>query len=97
MTLQDNVTLLDPFIHTKQDREKTLYFDFIRGNSTTEREKVKIDQTFCTLVSVGGQYLEKKAFEMVLKKVDEIRRIFRIKLLKIYIINNYNYLLNFNH
>ena len=84
MTLQDNVTLLDPFIHTKQDREKTLYFDFIRGNSTTEREKVKIDETFCTLVSVGGQFLEKKAFEMVLKKIDEIRRIFRINILEIY-------------
>ena len=84
MTLQDNLTLLDPFIHTKQDNEKVESFDFIRGNSTTEREKVKIDQTFCTLVSVGGQFLEKKAFEMVLKKIDEIRRIFRINILEIY-------------
>ena len=84
MTLQDNLTLLDPFIHTKQDREKIESFDFIRGNSTTEREKVKIDQTFCTLVTVGGQFLDKKAFEMVLKKIDEIRRIFRINILEIY-------------
>ena len=83
MTLQDNVTLLDPFTHTYQDRDKIKNFDFIRGNSTTEREKVMIDQTFCTLVTVGGQFLEKEAFEMVLKKVDEIRRIFRIKILKI--------------
>ena len=53
-------------------------------NSTTEREKVKIDETFCTLVTVGGQFLEKKAFEMVLKKIDEIRRIFRIQILEIF-------------
>ena len=83
MTLQDNVTLLDPFTFTKQDYVKIENFDFIKGNSTTEREKVKIDETFCTAVTVGGQFLEKEAFEMVLKKVDEIRRIFRIKILKI--------------
>ena len=77
MTLQDNLTLLDPFIKTRKDREKVESFDFIRGNSTTEREKVKIDQTFCTLVTVGGQFLDKKAFEMVLKKIDEIRKIIR--------------------
>ena len=88
MTLQDNVTLLDPFIHTKQDKEKIEGFDFIGGNSTTERDKVKIDETFCTLVTVGGQFLEKKAFEMVRKKIDEIRRIFRINILEIY---NFNY------
>ena len=84
MTLQDNLTLLDPFIKTRKDREKVESFDFIRGNSTTEREKIKIDETFCTLITVGGQFLEKNTFEKVLKKVDEIRRIFRIKLLKIY-------------
>ena len=78
MTLQDNVTLLDPFVHTKHDREKIKDFDFIGGNSTTETERVTIDQTFCTLVSVGGHFLLKKAFEMVLKKIDEIRRIIRV-------------------
>ena len=77
MTLEDNVTLLDPFTHTDQDWDRIWDFDFIRGNSTTEREKVKIDETFCTAVTVGGQFLEKEAFEMVLNKVDEIRRIFR--------------------
>ena len=87
MTLQDNLTLLEPFIHTKKDREKVESFDFIRGNSTTEREKVKIDQTFCTLVTVGGKFLEKRAFKKVLKKIDEIRRIFRIKITKIYHFN----------
>ena len=84
MTLQDNVTLLDPFTHTKQDYDQIGNFDFIGGNSTTETEKVRIDETFCTLVTVGGQFLEKKAFEMVLKKVDEIRRIFRINILEVY-------------
>ena len=77
MTLKGEVTLLDPFTHTKQDFDKIYWFDFIIASSTTEREKVKIDQTFCTLVTVGGQFLEKRRFEKVLKKVDEIRRIFR--------------------
>ena len=77
MTLEDEVSLLDPFTHTKQDRDKIWNFDFIREDSTTERERVMIDQTFCTLVTVGGQFLEKRRFEKVLKKVDEIRRIFR--------------------
>ena len=84
MTLNDDVTLLDQFTHTKQDREKIMNFDFIGGNSTTERDKVMIDEHFCVLVTVGGKFLEKTTFEMVLKKVDEIRRIFRINILEIY-------------
>ena len=90
MTLQDNVTLLDPFIHTKQNREKIEGFDFIGENSTTETERVTIDETYCTLITVGGKFLEKKAFEMVLKKVDEIRRIFRI----LQICNQYSIFIN---
>ena len=78
MTLEDEVSLLDPFTHTKQDSDKIYWFDFIIPSSTTEREKVKIDQTFCTLVTVGGQFLEKKAFKMVLNKIDEIRKIIRV-------------------
>ena len=77
MTLEEEVFLLDPFTHTKQDYEKIWNFDFIRGDSTTEREKIIFDQTFCTLVTVGGQFLEKKAFKMVLNKIDEIRKIIR--------------------
>ena len=65
MTLEDNVTLLDPFAHTEQN------FDFIRKNTATER--VGIVETFCTLVTVRGKYLEKKTFKKVLKKIDEIR------------------------
>ena len=75
MTLEDEVNLLDPFTYTEQDREKIKYFDFIRVKSTTEREKVMIDQTLCTLVAVGGNFLEKNAFKKVLKKIDEIRKL----------------------
>ena len=72
MTLENNVTLLDPFTHTKQDREKIKNFDFLRQQSAPE--KVIIIETFCTLVTVGGKYLERKTFKKVLKKIDEIRR-----------------------
>ena len=75
MTLKDEVTLLDPFTHTKQDREKIMNFDFIKENSTTEREKIMIDESFCTLIAVGGKFLEKIYFKKVLKKIDEIRKI----------------------
>ena len=77
MALEGEVTpskVLDPFTHTKQDWNKIINFNFIRENSTTDREKVAIEETFCTLVAVGGKYLEKKAFKMVLKKIDEIRK-----------------------
>ena len=78
MTLEDNVTLLDPFTHTKQDREKIMYFNFYRETSITAREKVRIVETYSTLVTVSGKYLEKYTFKKVLKKIDEIRRIIRI-------------------
>ena len=78
MTLEGEVNLLDPFTHTKQNHEKIMNFDFVRENSTTEREKVRIDETFCTLVGVGGKFLEKKTFKKVMKKIDEIRKIIRI-------------------
>ena len=81
MTLEDEVNLLDPFTYTEQDREKILYFDFIR-------EKVMIDQTFCTLVVVSGKFLEKGNFQKVLKKIDKIRRIIRMKTLQIIIMIN---------
>ena len=78
MTLGDVVTLLDPFTHTQQDREKIMNFDFIGGKSSAEREKVMIDQTFCTLVVVGEKFLEKNAFKKVLKKIDAIRKIISV-------------------
>ena len=83
MTLEDNITLLDPFTHTEQDRENIRNFDFIREQSATER--VTIVETFCTLVTVWGKYLEKNTFNKVLTKIDEIRKIIRIKSLEIYI------------
>ena len=81
MTLGDVVNLLDPFTHTQQDREKIMNFDFIGGKSSAEREKVMIDQTFCTLVVVGEKFLEKNAFKKVLKKIDAIRKIISIIIL----------------
>ena len=83
MTLEDEITLLDPFFHTEQDRKKIKDFDFIGGKSTTEREKIQIDQTFCTLVIVGGKFLEERTFKKVLQKIDRIRRKIRINIIKI--------------
>ena len=83
MTLEDEVSLLDPFTHTQQNSDEIWNFDFIGGKSTTEREKVMIDQTFCTLVVVSGKFLEKGNFQKVLKKIDKIRRIIRMKTLQI--------------
>ena len=77
MTLHEEVSLLDPFTHTEQDHEKIMNFDFIKYNSSKKREKVLIDQTFCTLITVGGKFLEKKTFKKVLQKIDEIRKIIR--------------------
>ena len=81
MTLEDNITLLDPFTHTEQDREKITNFDFLREQSAPE--KVTIVENFCTLVTVGGKYLEKQTFSKVMKKIDEIRKMIRIKSLHI--------------
>ena len=88
MTLEDEVSLLGPFTHTQQEWWKIFTFDFIGGKSTTEREKVMIDQTFCTLVVVSGKFLEKGNFQKVLKKIDKIRRIIRMKGLQIKIMIN---------
>ena len=79
MTLQGEVSLLDPFTHTKQDREKIKNFDFIRENSTREREKAMIDETFYTLVALDGKFLEENTFKKVLKKIDEIRKVIRAR------------------
>ena len=88
MTLEGEVSLLDPFTHKKQAPDKIWNFDFIGGKSSTEREKVMVDQTFCTLVVVDGKFLEKNAFKKVLKKIDKIRRIIRMKTLQIKIMIN---------
>ena len=84
LTLEDqgNVSLIDPFTHTEQESEKVRNFDFwVKSQNTKEREKVKIDETFCTLVTVGGKFLEKTNFKKVLKKIHQIRRKFREYLL----------------
>ena len=88
MTLEINITLFDPFTHREQDRDTIDDFDFIKDKPKTKSEKVRIEETFCTLVAVGGKYLEKKTFKKVLKKIDTIRRIIRIE---IHQICKYNY------
>ena len=88
MSLKDeeNVTLLDPFTHTQQDSDEIRNFDFwVERQKKEEREKVKIDETFCTVVTVGGQFLKKKIFQKVLRKIYKIRRRFREYLNKIYL------------
>ena len=77
MSLQDNLTLLDPFTHTQQKRDDVWNFDFIKNKKSKRKEKVHIDQSFCTLITVGGKFLEKKNFTNVLRKIDNIRRIIR--------------------
>ena len=81
MTLQDNVTILDPFTHTQQERDKMVVFDFFSEKPIEKREKIRIEESFCTLVAVGGDFLEKKALIQVQKKIDEIRIRFRILIL----------------
>ena len=78
MTLQDNVTILDPFTYTKQERDKMIDFYFFGEKPIEKREKNRIEESFCTLVAVGGDFLEKKALIKVQKKIDEIRIKFRI-------------------
>ena len=99
MTLDGEVTSLDPFTHTDEDRRKILNFNFVKKTvenlsfktkeeieeemeknrkTLLETEKISTDETFCTLVTVGGKFLEKKTFQQVFMKIDEIRRIFRV-------------------
>ena len=80
MTLDEgDVSILDPFTHIKDDRDKIQNFNFWEQRQKKENtEKVQIDETFCTLVTVGGKFLEKKTFDKVIKKIDDIRRIIRV-------------------
>ena len=82
MTLEGEVTLFDPFTHTEQDREKILNFNFYQEKQT---KRIAIEETFCTLVTVSGKYLEKNTFKTVFKKIYEIRRII-IDLVKAFIL-----------
>ena len=74
LTEKGNIGILNPFTHTKEDNEKIKNFDVL-GKSKGKKEKVKVvDGTHCTLVLVGGKYLQKIEFRKILKKVDEIRK-----------------------
>ena len=86
MTLEDNITLLDQFTHTKQDSEKIQNFDFVKEKSTA-KGRVSIEETFCTIVTVGGKYLHKKTLRKVMMKVDEIRKIIRNVLIILFYIH----------
>ena len=64
---------MDPYTHTTEDHLKIKNFDVL-GKSTENVEKVKVvEGTHCTLVMVGGKYLQKIEFRKVLKKIDKIR------------------------
>ena len=91
MTVDEgNVSQLDPFTHTKLDFEKIKIFDFLSENQKEkEIEKVRIEETFCTLVTVGGKFLETKTFKKVMRRIDEIRKIFR-KYITLNFICNYS-------
>ena len=95
MTIQNegNVSLLDPFAHTKQDHEKIKFFDFVGGERKEEKEKVMIEETHCMLVTVGGMFFEKNKYK-ILKKVEKIRKIIRkylIIFLHVYVKKKHKY------
>ena len=74
MTLDErNFTILEPFTHTEQDHDKIKDFNF-----NFDRKKIMIEETYCTLVTVGAKFLEKNTFKNVLKKIEEIRRLIRV-------------------
>ena len=73
MTLQQNVTLLDPFVHTKEERDILHNFPFYNRSEN----RITMEETYCTLVGVGGHFLEKQAFKNVLTKINEIRKLIR--------------------
>ena len=79
MTIDEgNVSLFDPFTHTKLD--EIIKYDFSsQSQDEGNNEKVKIDETFCTLVTVGEKFLEEMKFQKVLMKIDEIRCTIRIE------------------
>ena len=71
MTLTGEMNLLDLFAHTEQDQNRILDLD-----NKKEKEKIGIiEETHCTIVTVGGKFLDKKRFIKVMEKIDEIRKI----------------------
>ena len=79
VTLQNggNVSLFDPFTHTNQDADSIRNFDFVRRESKEEKEKVRIEGAYCTVVTIGEKFLERKTFKEVMKKIDDIRKMIR--------------------
>ena len=74
LTETGNIEILNPFTYTSEDTDKIKNFDVLE-KSKEKVEKVKVvDGTHCTLVLVGGKYLQKIEFRNVLKMVDKIRK-----------------------
>ena len=59
MTLQDEISILDPFTYTEDDHNKTVDFDFIRENKSYKIEKVKI------LVGHGWRFSSKRLYHLL--------------------------------
>ena len=75
MTLdsEKNVSLLlDPFAQTEQESIRINKFDLMKRDKNGE--KVRLKNNYCTMVTVGGKYLEKNRFKKVMKMVDNIRK-----------------------
>ena len=68
MTLlkQEMASLVDPFAHTKKDSDEIRKFDFVKRKSIEEKEKILIEETYCTLVTVGGKFVGKESFKKVM-------------------------------
>ena len=83
MTLTGEMNLLDQFAHTEQDQNRILDLD-----NKKEKEKIGIiEETHCTIVTVGGKFLDKKRFIKVMEKIDEIRKIIRKHVFRLIIID----------
>ena len=76
MSLKDegNLRALDPWLYSASDQEKIQNFNVFGKNE----EKLKVvETTHCTWVVVGGK-LFRNSPEDVMKKIDQIRKSFRM-------------------
>ena len=72
MSLTDDMKALAPFTYTEEAGEAIRKFN----SSTTGKKRGKIptvEETFCTLVLVGGKFVQRETFE----KIDAIRKYVR--------------------
>ena len=69
-----NMPTVDPSI---QEEHWSRRLNLEQMKNFEKIEKVKIDESFCTLVTIAGKFLEKKTLQKVVKKIDEIRYVFK--------------------